>query len=81
MQCIAMVAKYVALTATQRFIVSKALSERYVYTSDHDTLCIVFKTTTYPRDLSNIATLAYGVFRVLEFISSVTFRHKYILVF
>ena len=30
----------VLITATRRFIVSKALSERYVYTSDHDTLCI-----------------------------------------
>ena len=46
MQCIAIVAKCVALTATQRFIVSKALPERYVYTSDHDTLCIVLTTTT-----------------------------------
>ena len=37
MPCIVIVAKCVDLIAIQRFIVSKALSERYVYTSDHDT--------------------------------------------
>ena len=56
MQCIAIVAK--------RFIVSKALSERYVYTSDHDTLCIVLTTTIKPCNLSNIAILAILIFRV-----------------
>ena len=46
MQCITIVAKCVALTATQRFIVRLALSEHYVYTSDHYTLSIMLTTTT-----------------------------------
>ena len=61
MQCIVIVAKFVALTATQRFMVGKALSERYVYTSDYGTLCILL-TTTQPCYLSNIATLAIWSF-------------------
>ena len=43
-QCIAFVAKCIALVATPYFIISVALSQLYAYTCDHDSLCIVLKT-------------------------------------
>ena len=44
--CNAIVAICIALVAIPGFRISVAPSERYAYTCDHDSLCIVLRTTT-----------------------------------
>ena len=44
-------------------MISVALSERYAYTCNHDSLCIVLRTTTSPCDHSNVANTATWSFQ------------------
>ena len=44
--CNAIVVICIALVVILGFMISVALSERYAYTCDHDSLCIVLRTTT-----------------------------------
>ena len=44
--CNAIVAICIALVAIPGFMISVTLSERYANTCDHDSLCIVLRTTT-----------------------------------
>ena len=44
--CNAIVAICIALVAIPGFMISVALSERYAYICDHDSFCIVLRTTT-----------------------------------
>ena len=44
--CNVIVAICFALVAIPGFMINVALSERYAYTCDHDSLCIVLRMTT-----------------------------------